>query len=525
MLFLDLKSFALGIEFGSTRIKAVLLDENRKVAVSGSHTWENKLIDGVWTYDLEDIISGMQACYTDLRQNFEEKYGEKLTEVGAIGISGMMHGYLPFDKKNNLLTRFRTWRNTMTAEAVEILVKAFNFPIPERWSIAHLYKDILDKRPYVKDIAFFTTLAGFIHWRLTGEKVLGIGEASGMFPINSSTGTYNSELINKFEELTAESDFVWKLEDILPTVLSAGKNAGYLTKDGARLLDTSGNLKAGIPFAPPEGDAGTGMVATNSVRVGTGNVSAGTSIFAMVVVDKMPALHKEINMVTTPSGEPVAMVHCTNCTSDLNDWASLLKDFTDKIGMNISIGKIFDLIFETALEGRPDCGGLLSYNYYSGEANTGLDKGVPLFMHSPDSDFGFANFARCHLYSCLATLKIGLDILIKENIKIDRICGHGGYFKAPVTGQKFLSAAVGAPVITLETAGEGGPYGMAILAAYLLDNSGEELADYLETEIFKDSNICEISAEQADIDGFNTFMEYYKKALVVEKCAVENFSV
>lgn len=522
---MNFKNFVLGIEFGSTRIKAVLLDEERNVAVTGSHTQENKLIDGVWTYDLEDAIAGMQSCYSDLRLNFEKKYSTTLTEVGAIGISGMMHGYLPFNKKGELLTKFRTWRNTMTAEAVEVLVKTFGFPIPQRWSVAHLYKDILENKSYLNEINFLTTLSGFVHWRLTGEKVLGIGEASGMFPIDSKTLDYNSDFLQKFSGLTDKNKLSWRLRDILPKVLSAGTNAGYLTEEGAKLLDVSGNLKAGIPFAAPEGDGPTGMVATNSVRTGTGNVSAGTSIFAMVVVDKMPSLHKEINMITTPSGEPVAMVHCTNCTSDLNAWASLFKEFSDSLGLDIPMGKIFDLIFEKALEGDPDCGGLLSYNYYSGEANTGVDKGMPLFMHKPDGKMSFANFARTHLYSCLATLKLGLDILIKENIKIDRICGHGGYFKAPVTGQKFLSAAVGAPVITMKTAGEGGPYGMALLAAYLLDNKGESLADYLDFKIFADADICEISAEQPDIDGFHKFMEIYEKALSAEKEAVEKFGV
>lgn len=523
---MNLKSFAMGLEFGSTRIKAILLDEKRNVIASGGHTWENRYVDGIWTYTMEDIIGGLQDCYSRMRQNFEDTYGEKLTEIGAIGISGMMHGYLAFDKDNNLLAPFRTWRNTITQESSETLTKAFNAAIPQRWSIAHLYKDILEDVSYVKDIAHFTTLAGFIHWQLTGNKVLGIGEASGMFPIDSAKCDYRDDLLDIFADLIKDKSYPWTLKEILPGVLNAGECAGYLTEEGAKLLDITGTLKAGVKFAPPEGDAGTGMTATNSVRVGTGNVSAGTSVFAMVVTEKTPKLHKEINVVTTPDGAPVAMVHCSNCTSDFNAWAGMLKDFADALGVDIPMGKIMDLVFEKALEGKADCDGIVAYNYYSGEANVGLTKGVPVLMRKPGADFSFANLARTHLYTCLSTLKMGLDILIKEeNIKIDRICGHGGYFKAPVTGPKFLSAAVGAPVITMESSGEGGPYGMALLAAYMLDKTeGETLPDYLDNKIFASCKTVETMADQSDIDGFNAYLTGFKACLPVEKAAIDAFA-
>ena len=520
---MNLQSFAMGLEFGSTRIKAILLDENRNVIASGGHTWENRYVDGIWTYTMEDIIGGLQDCYAKMREDFEGKYGEKLTTIGAIGISGMMHGYLAFDKDNNLLAPFRTWRNTITQVSSETLTKAFNAAIPQRWSIAHLYKDILEDVSYVKDITHFTTLAGFIHWQLTGNKVLGIGEASGMFPIDSEKCDYRDDLLDIFADLIKDKNYPWTLKELLPGVLNAGECAGYLTEEGAKLLDPTGTLKAGVKFAPPEGDAGTGMTATNSVRVGTGNVSAGTSVFAMVVTEKTPKLHKEINVVTTPDGAPVAMVHCSNCTSDFNAWAGMFKDFANILGVDISLGKIMDVFFEQALAGKADCDNIVAYNYYSGEANVGLTAGVPVLMRKPSADFSFANLARTHLYTCLSTLKMGLDILIKEeNIKIDRICGHGGYFKAPVTGPKFLSAAVGAPVITMESSGEGGPYGMALLAAYMLDKAeGETLPDYLDNKIFASCKTVETMADQSDIDGFNAYLTNFKACLGVEKAAID----
>jgi len=519
---MDLKNSVLGIEFGSTRIKAVLLGENRKPIASGGFTWENKLIDGIWTYDLEDIHKGMQVCYADLKKNFEAEYNIPLTEVGAIGISGMMHGFLPFDKDMNLLTRFRTWRNTITANAAEILSKEFNFNIPQRWSVAHLYEEVLNNAPYINDISFFTTLAGYIHYLLTGNKVLGIGEASGMFPIDSNILNYNNEFTVKFNNLTSNYNIDWKIEDILPKVLVAGENAGYLTEEGAALLDLSGDLKAGIPFAAPEGDAGTGMVATNSVRVNTGNVSAGTSIFAMVVTEKMPKMHREIDMVTTPSGLPVAMAHCNNCTSDINGWVNLFAQFYKIMGQEVDMGKIYETLFKSALNGDVDCGGLLSYNYLSGEGITDLDSGVPVFLRLADSKFSLENFIRTHIYSAFATLKIGIYLLLKEGVKIDKLYGHGGLFKTPEVAQRFLSAAMSTPVTTMETAGEGGPYGMALLAAYLLDKEKMTLEEYLENKIFADAKSNEIMAESEEIEGFEKFLNFYKKNFAVEKAAVDS---
>ncbi len=519
---MDLKKSVLGIEFGSTRIKAVLLDENRKPASSGSFTWENKLVDGIWTYDMEDVHKGMQVCFADLKKNFEDEYNTILTEVGAIGISGMMHGFLPFDKDMNLLTRFRTWRNTITANAAEILSNEFNFNIPQRWSIAHLYEDVLNNKPYINDISFFTTLAGYIHYLLTGEKVLGIGEASGMFPIDSKSLNYYKEFTAKFDKLTSDYNVSWKIEDILPKVLVAGENAGYLTEEGAAMLDVTGTLKAGIPLAPPEGDAGTGMIATNSVKVNTGNVSAGTSIFAMVVIEDMPSMHREIDMVTTPSGLPVAMAQCNNCTSDINGWVKLFAEFYSSMGQKVDLGDIYTNLFKTALNGDFDCGGLLSYNYLSGEGITDLDVGVPVFLRLANANFNLANFMRTHIYSAFATLKIGIDLLIKEGVKIDKLYGHGGLFKTPEVAQRFLSSAMVTPVTTMETAGEGGPYGMALLAAFLLDKGEYSLEDYLEKEIFADAVSEEIMAEQSEIDGFNKFLEFYKQSFEVEKAAVKS---
>lgn len=519
---MNLKNCVLGIEFGSTRIKAVMLDQNRKPIAQGSYGWENKLVDGVWTYDIEEVYKGMRECYADLKKNFEAEYNITLTEVGAIGISGMMHGFLPFNKDMNLLTRFRTWRNTITARAAEILSNEFGFNIPQRWSVAHLYEDVLDQKSYINDIDFFTTLAGYIHYLLTGEKVMGIGEASGMFPIDSKSFNYYKEFTEKFDNLTANYNVNWKIEDILPKVLVAGENAGCLTEEGAKLLDVSGELKAGIPFAPPEGDAGTGMVATNSVRANTGNVSAGTSIFAMVVTEEMPKMHREIDMVTTPSGLPVAMAHCNNCTSDINGWVKLFAEFYEAMGQKVDIGEIYTSLFKIALNGDNDCGGLLSYNYLSGEGITDLDEGVPVFLRVADAKFNLANFMRTHIYSAFATLKIGIDLLLEEGVKIDKLYGHGGLFKTPEVAQRFLSSAMNTPVTTMETAGEGGPYGMALLAAYLLDKENMSLEDYLDDKIFASAISSEIMAKSEEIEGFNKFLEFYKQSFIVEKSAVES---
>lgn len=517
---MDFQKTFLGIELGSTRIKAVLIDEHHLPIADGSFEWENKLINGIWTYSMDTVRAGIQTCYANLKADVSSKYGAELTEVGAIGVSGMMHGYLPFDKNGKQLAEFRTWRNTVTGEAAGKLTELFGFNIPQRWSIAHLYQSILNKEKHVEEIAFLTTLAGYIHYLLTGEKVMGIGEASGMFPIDSAAQDYDDEMVQKFDAI---SGMPRKLRDILPKVLTAGEHGGCLTEAGALFLDPAGTLKAGIPVAPCEGDAGTGMTATNSVRVGTGNVSAGTSDFAMIVTDKALGVHREIDMVTTPSGAPVAMVHCNNCTSDINAWVSLLSEFAELIGAPQEKGKLFTLLFRKALEGDADCGGLLSYNYFSGEGVTDLDEGRPLFARMPNASFTLANFMRTHLLSALATLKIGLDILTKEEkVSIEKLYGHGGFFKAPEVGQRLLSAAVGAPVSCMETAGEGGPYGMALLAAYMVEKeANESLADYLDMRVFANAVSSSLTAECAEMEGFDRFLNTYKKALEVEKCAVE----
>ena len=519
---MELKNTVLGIELGSTRIKAVLLNEKHIPVASGSHEWENRLVNGVWTYSMDAIHSGLQACYADLKRDVKKKFGLTLTTVGAIGVSAMMHGYLPFDKDGRQLAEFRTWRNTMTGEAAEKLSDLFTFNIPQRWSIAHLYQAILNGEEHVKDIAQLTTLAGYIHYVLTGEKVMGVGEASGMFPIDSDTLDYDEAMVQKFDAVHGQP---WKLRDILPKVLNAGENGGMLTEAGARFLDPAGDLLPGIPVAPCEGDAGTGMVATDSVRVRTGNVSAGTSDFAMIVTDHALGVHREIDMVTTPAGAPVAMVHCNNCTSDINAWVSLFGEFAELLGADVDKGKLFTLLFNKALEGDADCGGLLSDNYFSGEGVTDLNEGRPVFLRTPEAKFSLANFMRTHLLSALATLKIGLDILTgEENVQVDKLYGHGGFFKTPGVGQKLLSAAVNAPVSVMETAGEGGPYGMALLCAYMLwKDEGESLPDYLDNRVFNGAKSSTVMADKADIDGFNKFLAAYKAAFPVEKTAVEVF--
>lgn len=517
---MKLETCSLGIELGSTRIKAVLIDRDHNPIAQGDFTWENQFNDGVWTYPMELVHSGVQTCFANLKADVKAKFGEELTTVGALGVSAMMHGYLPFDKGGKQLAEFRTWRNTITGEAARKLTDLFGFNIPQRWSIAHLYQAILSGEAHVKDIAYLTTLAGYIHWRLTGEKVMGIGEASGMFPIDSNTNDYDAAMLEKFDTI---SGMPYSLKDILPKVLVAGENAGTLTEAGARFLDPSGTLQAGIPVAPCEGDAGTGMAATNSVRVRIGNVSAGTSDFAMIVTDKPLGVHREIDMVTTPAGAPVAMVHCNNCTSDINAWVNLFSEYSALMGTPVNKGELYTKLFEVALQGDPDCGGLLSYNYFSGEGVTDLDEGRPIFARKQNASFTLANFMRTHLLSALATLKIGLDILTKvENVQIDKLYGHGGFFKTPGVGQRMLSAAVGAPVSVMETAGEGGPYGMALLAAYMIRKDvGESLADYLDNKVFLNAKTATLTASEGDIQGFSKFLETYKTALPVEKFATE----
>jgi sugar (pentulose or hexulose) kinase len=519
---MDFKQTALGLEFGSTRIKAVLIDKENKPIAQGSHEWENQYVNGVWTYSMDAIIGGLQSCFADLKKDVKEKFGVTLTEVGAMGISGMMHGYLPLGKDNQPLAEFRTWRNTITSPAAAELTELFHFNIPQRWSIAHLYQAILNGEEHLPRLCILTTLAGYIHLRLTGKNVLGIGEASGVFPIDSAKPVYDAAMLDKFDALTAPKGFPWKIRDVLPALLMAGENAGYLTEDGAKLLDPAGDLKPGIPFCPPEGDAGTGMTATNSVAARTGNVSAGTSDFAMIVVDHGLGVHREIDMVTTPAGLPVAMVHCNNCTSDINAWVNLFAEFAGLIGAEVNKGDLYVKLFQKALEGDKDCGGLLSFNYFSGEGVTDLDEGRPVFARMENAKMNLANFMRTHLLSALATLKIGLDILTKEeNVPIDKLYGHGGYFKTPGVGQRMMSAAVGSPVSVMETAGEGGPYGMALLAGYMMwKKDGQPLEDYLNTVVFKDAKASTLMADEADIQGFQQFLARYQKALDMEKAAI-----
>lgn len=516
-------SAVLGMEFGSTRIKAVLIDEKGEVLAVGFHDWENRLENNIWTYSLDDIFAGLKGCYASLKKNVLDSYGVTLRKFAAIGISGMMHGYLPFDSNGTLLAHFRTWRNTITSEAADELTELFGFNIPQRWSIAHLYQSILNNEEHIHDIRYFTTLAGYIHTLLTGEKVLGIGEASGMFPIDEVAKDFNAEMVGKFDKLASEKGFSRKLRDILPRVLVAGENAGSLTADGALLLDPDGDLEAGIPLCAPEGDAGTGMVATNSVRMRTGNVSAGTSVFSMFVLEKaLKELHKEIDMVTTPDGAPVAMVHCNNCTSDINAWASLFKEVCDLAGANISTGELFTALFNKSVEADSDCGGVLSYNYFSGEHITGFESGKPLLLRNPDSRFTLANFMRVQLFTAFGAIKVGTDILETENVAIDSIMGHGGFFKTPLVGQNVLAAVLNAPVSVMATAGEGGAWGIAVLANYLVNNkNADTLPDYLDNEIFASLEKTTVAPDAELVKAFNSFMVSYREGLKVERAAVE----
>ncbi len=521
---INLKDTVIGIELGSTRIKAVLLGRNHHILASSSFTWENSYINGIWTYSLDEVRNGIQACFADLKKDVEEKFGDKLTTAGAIGVSAMMHGYLPFDKDDKQICEFRTWRNTITAEAAEKLSDLFDFNIPQRWSIAHLYQAILNGEDHLPKLSYITTLAGYVHYVLTGKKVMGVGEASGMFPIDSETLNYDEEMLEKFNALEDVKKYDFDLRRLLPEVLPAGADGGKLTEAGALFLDPTGEFEPGVPVVPCEGDAGTGMVATNSVQARTGNVSAGTSDFAMIVTEKKLNRHREIDMVTTPSGAPVAMVHCNNCTSDTSAWARMIKEILNVFGFDVEHDALYSMMFNLALEDDNDCGGLMSFNYYSGEGVTDLDEGRLIFMRKADSKFNLPNFLRMHLYSALATLKIGMDILADEKVAIDKIYGHGGYFKTPGVGQRILSAAINAPVSVMQTAGEGGPYGMALLGAYALwKDEGESLEDYLDNKVFADCESSTIMADQAEVDGFNKFIAVYKNCLDVEKLAIERF--
>lgn len=514
---------SVGIEFGSTRIKAVLVGSDCKAAAAGTYDWSNSFENGVWTYSAEEIKKGLQGCFASLMKDVEDKYGVKLERAGAIGVSAMMHGYLAFDEKDSLLVPFRTWRNTMTEQAADTLTETLEFNIPQRWSIAHLYQAMLNKEPHVKDVRFFTTLAGYVHMLLTGEKVIGIGDASGMFPVDKDTGNYNAAMLEKFDKLAESTALEGKLEALLPKIVPVGECAGKLTEEGALLLDPTGTFKSGVAFCPPEGDAQTGMTATNSIAPRTGNVSAGTSIFAMAVLEKdLKSVYRQIDVVTTPCGAPVAMVHCNNCTTDLNSWVGLFGEVLGLFGVNADKTELYNKLFAAALEGKTDCGGIFSCNYHSGEHVTGFNEGRPLVMRDTESDFTLPDFMRSLIYSCMSTLKIGMDILInQEKIKLDKIYAHGGLFKSPVTGQRFLAAALGVPVALMESAGEGGAWGIALLAAYMQrEDKSEQLADYLEKRVFGGATGSVMEPDENDMAGFEKYIEAYKKGLEVERTAV-----
>ena len=517
---------ALGIEFGSTRVKAVLIGEDAAVLAEGSHTWENRFENGYWTYRESDILEALQSCYAALKANVKEKYDLVLTAVGAIGVSGMMHGYIALDKNDRFLVPFRTWRNTTTGKAAAALTEAFSFNIPERWSVAHLYQAILNGEDHVGQIAHLTTLAGYIHSLLTGKRVLGVGEASGMFPIDSKTGTYDSAMLQTFDDLVKEKQFPWTLRGLLPAVEPAGKEAGALTAAGAKLLDPSGDLLPGVPFCPPEGDAGTGMVATNSVRVRTGNVSAGTSVFAMFVLEQaLSKVYPEIDLVTTPCGDPVAMVHCNNCSADIDAWVAVFYGFAEKAGLPLTKGDVFGLLYRTALSGDPDCGGLVSFNYLSGESITKTPEGAPLFFRSKESSLNFENFARNLLSGALCTLRTGYDLLKQEEVRTDVFYGHGGFFKTKEAGQTMMANALGVPVTVMETADVGGPWGMAVLALFSLTGEKQTLPDYLDAHVFANAAQTTVRPEKAGQEGFDRYYERFLRALPLEQAAAKLLSV
>lgn len=516
---------ALGIEFGSTRIKAVLIDEDHGVLAIGNHDWENQLVNNIWIYSLDAIWSGLQDCYQDLAAQVKKQYGTEIRTLGSIGFSAMMHGYMAFDKNGELLVPFRTWRNTITQEASEKLTALFDYHIPQRWSIAHLYQAILNEEEHVGNVDFFTTLAGYIHWQLSGEKVLGVGEASGMFPVDIETKDFNRRMTAQFDELVADKNFAWKLGDIMPKVLVSGDRGGTLTEAGAKLLDVTGTLQAGIPMCPPEGDAGTGMVATNSVAQRTGNISAGTSVFAMAVLEKdLSKSYDALDLVTTPDGSLVAMVHCNNCTSDLNAWVNIFKEFQESMGQKVDMNELYGTLYRKALEGDADCGGLLSYGYFSGEHVTGFEEGRPLFVRTPDAKFNLANFMRVNLFTALGAIKIGMDILFKqEHVTLDELLGHGGLFKTEGVGQKVVAAAVNVPVSVMKTAGEGGAWGIAVLANYMMKKDADEsLSDYLGNRVFAGEESVRMEPDAKDVEGFEAFIERYKKGLAIERAAVDN---
>ncbi len=518
---MKLETCVLGIELGSTRIKAVLIDENHTPVASGSYAWENRLENGVWVYPLEQAVEGIQVCYADLKRDILEKYGQKLTEIAAIGISGMMHGYLVFDKEGNQIAPFRTWRNTITGPAAAALSDLFRFNIPQRWSIAHLYQAILNDEDHVKDVALLTTLSSYIHFLLTGVSAVGLGEASGMFPCDE-TMDFDAARVAQFDALIADRDFPWTLREILPAVLPAGANAGHLTAAGAALLDPEGDLQTGIPLCPPEGDAGTGMVATGAVLPRTGSVSAGTSSFALLVLEQpLQHYYPEIDVVATPSGLPVAMAHTNTCSSEIDVWVNLIADAAGAMGVSLDKNQLYTTLFTKALEGAADCDGIISFNYFAGEPLTGTETGRPMVVRLPESHMSIANFMRSQLYGAIATLKIGVDMLVeKENIHTDKLLGHGGYFKTPGVGQQILADALRTPITTMETAGEGGPWGMALLAAYMTRrDEGESMEDYLQDKVFAEAQSATLAPTAAGIAGFERYIQRYKACLEAEKAA------
>ncbi len=521
---IEAENTALGMELGSTRIKAVLIGPDHAPIASGAFDWENRLENGVWTYHLDDVWTGLQAAYRELKENVKKEYGVPLKKPGALGVSAMMHGFLPFDSDGRQLCEFRTWRNTITEREAAELTELFQFNIPQRWSIAHLWRAVKNGEPFVKDIAHLTTLAGYVHWQLTGEKVLGVGEASGMFPIDSETKQFDSGMMAKFDSLLQNRGIPWTLENILPQVLSAGEPAGVLTEAGARLLDPDGELESGVLLCPPEGDAGTGMAATNSVAPKTGNVSAGTSIFSMTVLERpLQKVHPEIDMVTTPTGLPVAMVHCNTCTSDLDAWVKLFDELLRSAGKELGKPELYDLLYFKALEGEPDCGGVLSYNCYSGEPVAHLEDGRPMVVRRPDSVLNLGNFMRAQLYAAMATLQIGMDILFREErVTLTKLYGHGGLFKTRGVGQKLMAGALNVPVAVMETAGEGGPWGMALLAMYRKEKiPGETLESYLSEKVFKDTAGSCVEPDAKDTAGFQSYIARYRAGLAAERAAVE----
>lgn len=507
----------LGIELGSTRIKATLIDDTFAPVAGGSHGWENRLENGYWTYSLDDIHNGIRSCYADLKKDVSEKYGVTLEEIGAIGISAMMHGYMAFDKEDKLLVPFRTWRNTTTEAAANELTKLFDFNIPQRWSVAHLYQAILNEEAHVPEIEHITTLAGYIQYLLTGKRLVGVGEASGMFPVDGCK--FDGAMLDKFNSAASAHGFRKDIREILPQVLSAGENGGTLTKEGAKFLDPAGDLKDGIPLCPPEGDAGTGMAATNAVLPKTGNVSAGTSVFSMLVLEKnLKGVYPEIDIVTTPDGAPVAMVHCNNCCSELDAWVKLFEEFSRLSGHPADISSVYEMLYKNALKGDTDCGGIIAYNYLSGEPVTGVESGRPMYFRAPDSKMDLSNFFRAQLYSSVAALKSGMDILFeKEQVAAQQFTGHGGLFKVEGVAQQFLADALNTPVSVMKTAGEGGSWGIALLAAYMICGEGTTLAQWLDTKVFADMEKKTAKPDEKGRQGFEEYMKRYKAGLSAEK--------